>query len=152
MKKILIPVDGSDASVKAAEAAVAFARQYGSGLTLLTVVDEIGYGTAIGDMPVTKDYSVHEVERLRAEKLQNGREILDMVLEKAVPSDLSAEQKVITGMAAAAIVQEARAGNYDLIVMGRRGLSKMERLFVGSVTQRVLSETPCAVYIEKETT
>lgn len=152
MKKILIPVDGSDASIKAAETAVAFARHYGSDLTFLTVVDEIGYGTAIGDMPVTKDYSILEVERLRAEKLQNGREILDMVLKKAVPSDLTVQQMILKGMAAAMIVQEARAGNYDLIVMGRRGLSKMERLFIGSVTQRVLAETPCAVYIEKETT
>jgi len=45
------------------------------------------------------------------------------------------------------IVETAKNGNYDLIVMGNRGFSKIKRFFVGSVTQRVISEAPCPVLV-----
>lgn len=152
MKKILIPVDGSGASIKAAKTAAELAAKDGSKLTFVVVVDEVGYGTAIGDVPITKDYTIADIQQLKDENLVNAKKILDKVIEQAVPSDLKVEKKILSGMVAGEISREAKAGNYDLIVMGRRGLSKMERFFIGSVTQRVLAETPCAVYIEKEDT
>ncbi len=152
MKKILIPVDGSAASIKAAKTAAELAEKDGSSLTIVTVVDEVGYGTAIGDIPITKDYTITNIQHMRDENLENAKKILDKVMQKAVPSNFKAKKKILTGFVAGEIVKEAKAGDYDLIIMGRRGLSNMERFFVGSVTQRVLAETPCAVYIEKEDT
>ena len=150
MKKILVPVDGSEASIKAARTAAELARKEDSNLTFVIVVDKLGYGTAIGDVPVTQDGKIEAIRQLESENMENGKQILDMIIKKAVPSDLKVDRKILSGMVAAEIVAEAKRGGYDLIVMGRRGLSKMERFFVGSVTQRVLAETPCAVYIEKE--
>jgi len=48
------------------------------------------------------------------------------------------------------ILDEARKESYDLIVMGKRGLSKITRFFIGSVTQRVLADAPCPVLVVNE--
>jgi nucleotide-binding universal stress UspA family protein len=48
--------------------------------------------------------------------------------------------KVVTGVAsrAKAIVEEARKGGYGTIVMGRRGLSRLEEFYMGRVSNKVL--------------
>ncbi|MHA7835740.1 MAG: universal stress protein, partial [Algiphilus sp.] len=48
------------------------------------------------------------------------------------------------------ITEYARRQKTDLIVMGRAGLGRVERLFLGSVTERVLRTTPCAVLVHHE--
>ena len=45
------------------------------------------------------------------------------------------------------ILDIAKDENFDLIVMGNRGFSKIKRFFVGSVTQKVISEAPCPVLV-----
>jgi nucleotide-binding universal stress UspA family protein len=53
----------------------------------------------------------------------------------------------LTGQTAKAIVDEARAFDADLIVMGSRGLSDFQALLVGSVAHKVLHYAHCAVLI-----
>jgi nucleotide-binding universal stress UspA family protein len=54
---------------------------------------------------------------------------------------------VVVGVPHKQIVKIAEDGNYELIVMGKRGFSEVERFFVGSVTQKVLSEAHCPVLV-----
>lgn len=56
-----------------------------------------------------------------------------------------AEKRITTGPAEDEIVAVAREQHSDLIVMGTVGLSGLERLLVGSTTERVLRKAPCAV-------
>ena len=45
------------------------------------------------------------------------------------------------------IVDFAKARDADMIMIGRRGLSNLERFFIGSVAAKVVSHAPCSVYV-----
>ena len=148
LRKILVTVDGSETSVKAAAAAVSIAKQHGSKLTFLTVVNVdmyLGeYGVfAVRNMPVERGEIIDA-------KHKNDQEMLNGIVEKLETKGLEFEKKVISGIPYEVIVNEAKNEDYDLIVMGRRGLTKLERVFLGSVTQKVLAEAPCSVLVIKE--
>jgi len=55
--------------------------------------------------------------------------------------------RIVAGHAAEEIIREATEQKADLIVMGRRGGSRIERWLLGSVSKRVLSYAPCSVAV-----
>ena len=60
---------------------------------------------------------------------------------------IEASGKVVTGVAHEGILQVAREASADLIVVGRRGLGTVERLLLGSTSQRVVGHAECPVLI-----
>ena len=148
MKKILVPIDGSTASQNAAAQALALAGMYGSEVTFLTVVEitsELSYDVStIGTM----DYSTMSniLINLKVEREPN---MLDTLLQTLDCKGINTDKKVIIGEAHPQIVGTAEDGNYDLIVMGHRGLNPLKRIFIGSVAKRVIEDAPCSVLIVK---
>jgi nucleotide-binding universal stress UspA family protein len=57
------------------------------------------------------------------------------------------EEKIIIGEAGRAILQHADATKGGMIIMGRRGLSRVEEILMGSTTQRVLHHAKCPVLV-----
>jgi nucleotide-binding universal stress UspA family protein len=51
------------------------------------------------------------------------------------------------GDPASGIVEAARNGNFDLVVVGHRGLSSIEAFLMGSVSNRVVTHAPCSVLV-----
>ena len=87
-----------------------------------------------------------EIERIEKE-LDAAAKLLEPSFDKAraalVSSGMDAariHQKIVSGAsnAAHAIIDEAEKGEYDTIVVGRRGLSKVEQLIMGRVSNRVI--------------
>ena len=69
---------------------------------------------------------------------------------RALRSDgVDAEGKAMRGPAAETIVATATGAEADLIIMGSHGRTGIERLLLGSNTERVLNQTPCAVLVVK---
>lgn len=67
------------------------------------------------------------------------------IAAEPLPSDLEVERRLIEGETAVlAILEEARRG-YDLVVLGKRGLSPLSQLLMGSVAERVVRLSPCPV-------
>ena len=141
-RKILVPTDGSRYSEEAARIAGQVAARH-EGTVHPVVAVEYQYVTD-DDLPEELSAAIRERIRgrarnalLRAEELirgEGGRVEAGRVLE-GPPVDV--------------ILREAEDGEYDLIVMGSRGVSLdsgYERL-VGSVTERVLHGTPCPVLV-----
>jgi nucleotide-binding universal stress UspA family protein len=64
---------------------------------------------------------------------------------------VGAESTVIKGQPARAIVEEATAGGFDLIVMGTHGRAGLSHAFLGSIAERVVQKAPCAVLTVRET-
>jgi nucleotide-binding universal stress UspA family protein len=57
--------------------------------------------------------------------------------------------KLVEGRPADKIVETAKNGNFDLVVVGSRGLGGIKEFFLGSVSDRVADEAPCPVLIIK---
>ncbi|NLJ59138.1 MAG: universal stress protein [Tissierellia bacterium] len=147
MLKILIPTDGSPVSIKAAEKAIALGKLTNGELTFVTVVNmpsEERY--AMFGMTVEKQFTANRKEMLK-KLVEEETKMLRIVVRNLDTGDLNISQRVIVGKAADEIIKLAEEENFDYIFMGRRGFSKAERFFIGSVTQKVISTAPCPVII-----
>lgn len=147
MKKILIPVDGSEASKKAAEKAVAIGKEINGELTFITVSnlpteDKYSYF----GMAVENAFIANRKNMLNQLIHEEGR-MLEIMVRNLDTGDMKVDKKVIVGVPAEEIVKLAAEGEYDFIVIGRRGFSRIERFFIGSVTQKVISSATCPVIV-----
>jgi nucleotide-binding universal stress UspA family protein len=134
MKRALLATDASDASLRAARMLGAMARlDPDLQVTVLHVVplpDTFTPAAAVG-APLTLPSHLEEYEETRVkEVLERTEQVLGLEPERV---KLTHE----IGLAADTILAEAKLGNYDFIVMGRRGLSPMRELFMGSVSHTV---------------
>lgn len=137
MKKILVPIDGSDNSMKALEKAKEIALLSHSDVTLLNVTDTSKYFIA--------DYEV----KLVSQNIEHGKELLKSSLEKFKDFDRNVNTVHKVGDTSHEIIKVAEEGNYDLIVMGSRGLGTFSRAFLGSVSNKVLNHINKTVLIVK---
>ncbi len=154
--KILVPIDGSIASYNAAKKSVEIAKKHGYALKLITVVDhdrivshrrsEKLWRQVDGSIISGKAGVIGE-DKLTDSLRGNAEELLDSIIDDLDLCDIKAEKAVLFGEPYAEILACAREDQVDLIVMGNRGFSKIKRFFVGSVTQRVISEAPCPVLV-----
>jgi nucleotide-binding universal stress UspA family protein len=147
VKKILLPLDGSDHAFKALDFASDLAEKYGAVLLVLYVV--------------TKHELPESVRRFaQVEHIEGPPNwIYDEVVAKNVLVEAQdrAQRKGVTsietlicdGNPAKLIVEAARSKNADLIVMGTRGLSDIKGLFMGSVAHKVNQMASCTVVTVK---
>ncbi|WP_338088217.1 universal stress protein [Megamonas hypermegale] len=75
-----------------------------------------------------------------------GIEILNK-LAKEIPQEIKVNTSIEIGFPTEVIVEKAKNENYDIIVMGSRGLGKIKSIFMGSVSQYVLKYAHCPVLI-----
>ncbi len=147
MRKLLIPIDGSSVSIKAAEKAIALGKLIDSELIFVTVVNmpsEEKY--ARFGMNVEQQFIANRKEML-AKLIQEETKMLKIVVRNLDTNGLKVIQKVLVGKAASEIIKIAEEEKVDYIFMGRRGFSTVERFFIGSVTQKVLASAPCPVIV-----
>ncbi len=147
MKKILVPIDGSPASENAAEKAVELAKKYNSEVSFVSVVDtRFTYTYDIGgviSIPMNKPDFTDELVKLQSQ-------ILDYYFTKFDSPEIVIKKAVLSGEPHEEIIKYANNEKSDLIVMGRRGFSQVRRFFVGSITQRVIADSPCPVLVVSE--
>lgn len=146
MKKILVPVDGSPVSQSAADMSIDLARQNNSEIKFITVVkvNEIARFSE-GGIGYVIDYT-----KTNEELIKEQTRILDAAIDKYYSSSVPFEKKVLIGKPHDQILKYAEEENCDFIIMGRRDLSKIRRFFMGSVTQKVISNAKCPVMIINE--
>lgn len=141
-KKILLPSDGSRHSLEAARIAAEVAAHHGGTVHPLVAVEYQYVDT--DDLPADISAAIHERISARAQRaLTQAAAAVREAGGNVTPG------KVVEGPSAEAILQEASDGEFDLIVMGSRGVSLdngYDRL-VGSVTERVLHRAICPVLV-----
>jgi len=140
IKKILIPTDGSDCSLRAATVGISFAKLFNAEIYAIYVVDTIILEE------LTRAIATKDVEKELKEK---GERYLDYVVESAEKEGIKAEAILAKGEPHDQIVFFAKNKGIDLIVMGSYGRRGTKRILIGSVTSRVIEYAPCPVLVVK---
>lgn len=144
-QRVLVPHDFSHASLEGVQRAVSWIEELGARGRLVFVVDETM--PPQGYLAGTVDTVAAYIERLREEGLSRLRRLAE---EESGSLELDAVARV--GVPALEILEAAKEFESDLIVMPSRDLSTVERLTLGSVTERVLRGTNCSVLVLKAKT
>lgn len=139
--KILIATDGSTPALRAVEYAIGLVRQLSStsnSITLISVHDDAGlrHAKAFVGHEAVADY----LRELSEKEVAPARRLLDAA---GIPHDMETR----TGHVAHEIVACAKAGRFDLIVLGAKGRSAIADLLLGSVAQRVLATADVPVLL-----
>ena len=149
MKKILLAVDGSDRSKKAAKEAVKLAKSLEAHISLMTVVTP-NYSYNVESMNITNaEMSVAKMNEIKNEKLKEGKKIIKEVEEFLEKENLNFAKKVYEGNPAEKICQIAEEENYDLIVVADKGLGAIKRFFLGSISDKVVRHAKTSVLVVK---
>ncbi|WP_331234250.1 universal stress protein [Natronorarus salvus] len=133
-ERILVPIDGSDAARAAANLAIDLTAETNAALHIVHVVD-------IGSI-------VHEGDSgdILAPSEDAGQQAVDEIVDRAREADIrSVEASVLSGPTHRVIVDYATDRDIDCIVMGTHGRTGVDRLLVGSVTERVIGLTTLPV-------
>ncbi|NYT77386.1 universal stress protein [Alcaligenaceae bacterium] len=141
MNKFLIPVDGSEASVRAVEAAVkAAALINGAELLVINVQPPIVSGN------VKRFFSAEVLQEYYQDE---GRTALAPVNEYLEKAGVNYETEVVVGPVADTIASYARTKGCSNIFMGTRGLGRITGLVLGSIATKVISLTDTPVTLIK---
>ena len=143
--RILVAIDGSGAAERALDEAIALARQLGSTLHVLSVVDARLLGAAV---------SVYAPpEQLVEDWRVAGEKLVPAAVERARSQGVKAQGAVRCDPGRHVhelILQEAKSADVDLIVMGTHGRRGLPRLLLGSDAESVLRESPVPVLLVRE--
>lgn len=140
VKRILIPTDGSDCSLRAAAFGISLAKILGAEIFAIYAVDTIILEE------LTKSTEEKDIEKELKEK---GERYLNYVVKLAEKEGLKAEAILAKGEPHDQIVHNAKTKRVDLIVMGTYGRRGTKRILIGSVTERVIEYAPCPVLVVK---
>jgi nucleotide-binding universal stress UspA family protein len=140
IEKILIPTDGSEHSIRAAEYAISIAKMNEAQIMVLYVIDEI-----------VLDQFSKSVKRdaIEMELKNDGKRFVNYALALAEKEGIKATSMIIKGRPFEQIVNIAKSLNIDLIVMGTYGRRGADRILMGSVTARVIEYSSCPVLAVK---
>lgn len=138
IKKILVPVDGSERSCRAAAFAAELARCTASSLTLIHVLNAEGM-----ILPGASALSSEELVAAR----DRGAEPAFAAARTAIGGGLELDIEATIGKPSMEIIRHAKENDTDLIVMGSRGRSEVQELLLGSVSAQVIHHAPCSVTI-----
>jgi len=138
IKKILVPTDGSDCSLRAAQLAIYLAKMFESEIFVIYVID-----TVILD-EISRGGEKEAVEKELEEK---GHRYLNYIVKQAEREGLKANSILVRGEPYDQIVRYARNLGVGLIVMGTYGRRGAERILIGSVAERVIEYAPCPVLV-----
>ncbi|GGH88672.1 nucleotide-binding universal stress UspA family protein [Pullulanibacillus pueri] len=165
---IMVAFDGSEGSQKAL---VHAANHLEGELTVVTVVKErkgldfvVGATSEVNPVvlnngmyqyPVDRQASidVHEADLVQQGKQQEvqqeGEDILRLAKEILEKQHVKAKTEVLEGEPVQVICEHAQVNDFDLIVVGSRGVSGIKKLVLGSVSQKVIQESECPVLVVK---
>lgn len=135
-RKILVATDGSKYSAVAVDKAVAFAKSYGGGLVVVSIVD----------VP-TEFYA--EAPKAVEDMIRKAKEYTAAVKKQAEAAGVKAETFIGEAEADEAIIKLAAEQGVDMIVVGSHGRTGLRRLLMGSVTEKVIGNAPCPVLVVK---
>jgi len=153
-EKILVPLDGSEHSLKALTTAIQIAKKFGGKITLIHV-----YSVAVRPVimpepttltpPMIPVMTPAEVSKVAEAARRAGGSILADGEQRVKAGEVQVETMLKEGHTVQEIIKTAEEGKFDLIVMGARGISRIREILLGSVSDGVTRNSPCPVLVVK---
>ncbi len=134
-RRILVGYDGSPQSEKAVEVALSLAQCVDSTVLIFAVARPPEPATSV------------ELEAYLDDAREHYQEGFRKILEKARAHDLDVKADIAVGHPGEQIIHRAETESVDLIILGRRGRSRIARMMLGSVSERVLRYAHCPVMV-----
>lgn len=149
MKKILVPIDFSNAAEHAVQLALELVKSNNATLYLLHVIeyDSIGLLESDGTFAATSNVKT-AVERL----LKRGEIKLTNYIQNLHVHGADIKKQFGLGVPEEVIVQNIEELDIDLVVMGTHGASGLQELFIGSIAEKVVRNAKCPVITVKHKT
>ncbi|HSA73343.1 MAG TPA: universal stress protein [Nitrososphaeraceae archaeon] len=144
IRKILVAVDGSEASINASNHAIEMAKKFDASLIVLCIVSPSAYM----DLGYANVGRMKEIES--TEKKQAQQEV-DKVKKKAMEKEVTVKSNVLVKYTSIVkeIVEYAKKHKIDLIVTGSRGVTGFKKMLLGSVASGVITYAHCPVLVVK---
>ncbi|MCC7558211.1 MAG: universal stress protein [Methanobacteriaceae archaeon] len=144
-KKILLPTDGSENAQRAGKHAISIADTYRADIIVLNVIDT--YYVQSLALPNFR-------EDLRAELRLEGKKAVKKFVDQLEESqcngyckNINLTTKIKDGKPHQVILETILEEGIDLVVMGASGRHGLDRVMIGSVTDRVIREAKCPVMV-----
>lgn len=141
MEKILVAIDGSKNSERALLKAKKIGAALNSEITIIHVMKDISQ-SPYSSMNVSLGSLKDSFEK-------QAMEILEHALENFKDYNNKVDSLLETGNPGYKIAEVAKEGEYDLIVIGSRGLDTLSRVMLGSVSNRVVNKAETSVLVVK---
>ncbi|RJQ49959.1 MAG: universal stress protein [Nitrospiraceae bacterium] len=142
-EKILLSTDGSEYSDVAVSEAIAIAKRAGGSLVVISVVP------SESESPFDIVHSEMQKGLIADKELSEAEKNVKKVKGLAEEAGLTVKGFIYAGRPYDAIVETAKDERADLIIMGSHGRTGISRLLMGSVAERVIGLTECAVLVVK---
>jgi len=144
-ERLITPVDGSESSIRAARKAIYLAKKMGGDIIALYVL-HLPISAYVGPpySPVIYTDDI-EIKELRKKMKNEGNQVLDKIEKMALEEGIKIAKKIVEGSPDEEIIKISKKD--DLIVMGAKGISAIDRIFLGSVSEKVLHHAKSSVMI-----
>jgi nucleotide-binding universal stress UspA family protein len=134
-KRILIGFDGSSQSEKATEIGLSLAQSLDSKVLLFAVARPPEPATMV------------ELSAMLDDAREHFEEKFEKAAQRAKDLEVELETDIAVGHPVEQIVHRAETDHIDLIILGRRGMSRFEKMVVGSTSEKVLRYAHCPVMV-----
>jgi nucleotide-binding universal stress UspA family protein len=155
--RIMLCTDDSQPSEKALQQAVDLAEAYNGSFTACTAVgfrakfpESLSTAASMSEARTPSDsHSRREkpLQEIMERQRQAAGQTVNRARQLAEGRNIQAEGFVLEGDPYQALVRHARDMEAGMMVMGSHGRTGLQRVLLGSVTQRVIEHAPCAVYV-----
>jgi len=146
IRKILVTIDGSENSKKAADYSISLSKKYNAQLIILYVLySELGfaYSNLLG---VTTPKAIEDALETQKKDVQKW---FDEIRSKLKNTNISVTDKIIISVSSIVgeIIGFADKEKVDLIILGTRGRTGFKKLLLGSVAEGVVTHSSCPVMV-----
>jgi nucleotide-binding universal stress UspA family protein len=139
-ERILVATDGSQKNQPAVRKGLEIARECGSPIYAIYVID---------DTPLTSAQAEVSMADVYMQLKDEGERAVEQV--KRTAGGVTVETRILSGRPARVITEFALKNDVDLIVVGSQGKTGLERLLLGSVAENIIRMADCMVLVVKST-
>jgi nucleotide-binding universal stress UspA family protein len=149
MKKVLIALDYDPTAQKVAESGFSLAKSMGAEIILIHVITDPVYYSSIEYSPIMGFTGYMDMGPLQLDNVDGLKKASHYFLDKTKKhlGDETIQTLVKEGDFAESILKSAKDLKADIIVIGSHSQKWLEKIVMGSVTEKVLNQTTIPLFI-----